>query len=134
MRHSIIFFALILSACAPSQSSIQTAIAQTQAAAATPTESVPGNCTHWSDITGLDLLKAGRMCIYGDLYEQQSVEDENGATFVLVRFSSDPQAIYVIQLFDVPVRRGDCITVVGEFQRDADNIPYMSVDSTVEPC
>lgn len=106
----------------------------TPTAEPTPTQGAPGGCTHWDDVTGIDLLKSERICIYGDLHEQQTVEDENGATFVILRFSSDRQGVYVLQLFDVPFRRGDCITVVGNLQPDGEGGAYMSVDSAVDAC
>ena len=134
MQIFFILTILILSACTPSPESIQRAIEQTQAVASTPTESAPGGCTHWSEITAIDALKAGDQCVYGDLYDQQNLEDENGATFVVLRFSSATDAFYVLQIFDVPARRGDCITVVGAVKRDMNGVPYMSVDSAVDTC
>ena len=140
---------LLLSACSPSVSAVETAIAQTQLAwTATPAptftpmptstpESVWGHCLLGKSMTTqfYDSLLEQRTCIYGVITDKKEFEDggklyniypsDKPITFLIVVRAGQvfedlfPNALGILTTADV----GDCIVVIGYPQRFEDGGP-----------
>lgn len=131
-RHNSLLsiFAILLSACAPSQSITQTAIAQTKAAAPTVTPApliglpTPAGCIHWTKVDRSD--EGEVICVYGNLLYQKSFSKDAVHLFTLMRFSEDVSNFYALQDLQVKAENGDCITVAGSLAYDSNGSPYIS--------